>query len=194
MGRWAEAFQASLDSRDTADTVDTSSGEPAAVRPCGSSVNSVTRQERAEPREIGLPRDLVSTESAVSCPAKSGAEAGAPGVTAPQASAVGIWCERHGGEALEDYEPPPPPPDWPAGRAPPTEYNRQIEDGYRRAALRRPPSWWWAEAGRPTAGAICSCCGGQRWWSALADQRGWCCRTCHPPDHLPANSVQEVRT
>jgi hypothetical protein len=42
MGRWAEAFQASLVSRDTADTVDTSSGEPVAARPCVSSVSSVT--------------------------------------------------------------------------------------------------------------------------------------------------------
>jgi len=31
--------------------------------------------------------------------------------------------------------------------------NREIMDGYHRAALRRPPSWWRAEAHRPTPGA-----------------------------------------
>jgi hypothetical protein len=66
MGRWAEAFQASIDRRDTADTVDTSSAEPAKPGPSVSSVNSVTR-ERDTDTQVGVPAsDLVSAVSAVS--------------------------------------------------------------------------------------------------------------------------------
>jgi hypothetical protein len=27
----------------------------------------------------------------------------------------------------------------------------------------------------------------------LADRRGWRCCTCHPPDHLQASAIEEVR-
>jgi hypothetical protein len=68
-------------------------------------------------------------------------------------------------------------------------------NGYARAALQRPPSWFAEAPQRPTAGAWCSCCRGQRWWSD--DGRGWCCMTCHPPPPaLPGQGarIMEVGT
>ncbi|MDA8250528.1 MAG: hypothetical protein M0Z28_15330 [Rhodospirillales bacterium] len=68
-------------------------------------------------------------------------------------------------------------------------------DGYARAALQRPPSWFADAPHRPTAGAWCSCCRGQRWWSR--DGRGWCCMSCHPPPPaLPGQGtrIREART
>jgi hypothetical protein len=109
MGRWAEAFQASMASHDTADTVDTSSGEPATGRPCVSSVNSVTRQEGATPQQTGSPSDLVSTVSAVSRSTTKAVDAGALDI---QSAAVAAWCERRAAEALDGYEPQPTPPEW----------------------------------------------------------------------------------
>ena len=67
--------------------------------------------------------------------------------------------------------------------------------GYVRAALQRPPSWFADAPHRPTAGAWCSCCRGQRWWSN--DGRGWCCAACNPPPPaLPGQGwrIMEVRT
>jgi hypothetical protein len=186
MGRWAEAFQAAIVSRDTADSVDTSSAQPTAAKPCVNSVNSVnsvTRQERPESQETALPRDLVSTESAVSCPALNEINAGTDDTSASAGAAVEAWCEQRAAEALDGYEPPPPAPDWPDGRAPPPEFNRQIAGGYRRSALGRPPSWWRAEAHRPTPGAICSCCDGQR-----VGGRSWridACRSLAPHRSCP---------
>jgi hypothetical protein len=60
-------------------------------------------------------------------------------------------------------------------------------------ALQRPPSWSEAAA-LPPAGAWCSCCRGQRWWSEAREPTGWRCYTCHPPAHLPAEAVREMRT
>jgi hypothetical protein len=99
------------------------------------------------------------------------------------------WAENSAADAPEAPELV---PDWP-GR----EHerwllvHRQWLDSYRRAALRQAPSWWRrAEAHRPTPGATCSCCGGQRWWSE--DQRGWRCWTCHPPSRLPTHVISEI--
>jgi hypothetical protein len=61
-----------------------------------------------------------------------------------------------------------------------------------RAVLRHLPSWWRADEHQPAADASCSCCFGVHWWTR--DGRGWCCWTCHPPDHLPATAVMEVTT
>jgi hypothetical protein len=61
------------------------------------------------------------------------------------------------------------------------------------AGRRRPPAWSGAAA-LPSAGAWCSCCRGQRWWSEARDPKGWRCHACHPPTHLGANNVRDVRT
>ena len=77
---------------------------------------------------------------------------------------------------------------------PAATHGRQVA-AMRSAALQRPPSWFADAPHRPTAGAWCSCCRGQRWWSD--DGRGWCCMTCHPPPPaLPGQGarIMEVRT
>lgn len=63
-------------------------------------------------------------------------------------------------------------------------------DAYMRAALQRPVSWA-DPAARPSPGAFCSCCKGNRWWG---NAQGWRCWQCHPPDGLPKSSVIEVTT
>jgi hypothetical protein len=62
------------------------------------------------------------------------------------------------------------------------------------AGMQRPPAW--SDAGAwPTPGCRCARCGSGRWWCEVGEApRGWRCRTCHPPDHLPADAVREVRT
>ena len=65
--------------------------------------------------------------------------------------------------------------------------------GLRAAALQR-PSAWSGGAALPSAGAWCSCCRGQRWWSEARDPTGWRCLQCHPPHHLGASDVREMRT
>ena len=96
-------------------------------------------------------------------------------------------------EALNGYEEPGLTADWQEqDREQLQSVSRAIAGGYLSAALQRPPSWWRAEAHRPTPGATCSCCHGQRWWSR--DGCGWCCCTCHPPVHLASGAVTEVRT
>jgi hypothetical protein len=96
-------------------------------------------------------------------------------------------------EALDGDETPEPAAEWQEQDCERVRsVSRAIADGYLRAALQRPPSWWRTEAHRPTPGATCSCCHGQRWWSR--DGCGWCCCTCHPPDHLAVSAVTEVRT
>jgi hypothetical protein len=65
-----------------------------------------------------------------------------------------------------------------------------------RISLQRPPSWADPTA-RPSPGAFCSCCRGQRWWCEIKCRRrqsGWRCWTCHPPDHLAAGDVECVTT
>ena len=85
-------------------------------------------------------------------------------------------------EALNEYEPPTFELDWLA--------QDEITAAYLRASLQRPPSWCWAAEHRPTPGAFCACCGGQRWWSR--DQLGWCCSVCHP--FVTGMAVQEVQS
>lgn len=51
----------------------------------------------------------------------------------------------------------------------------------------------------PAPGAWCSCCSrreqsGGRWWQPRGGDGGWRCWPCHPPDHLPASEIVEVRT
>lgn len=65
--------------------------------------------------------------------------------------------------------------------------------GLRAATLQRPTSWSDAAA-MPSIGAWCSCCRGQRWWCEARDPKGWRCAQCHPPSHLPADAVREMRT
>ena len=67
MGKWADAFQAHIQARDTADTGDTSpGGPPAAFRGSVNSVSSVTAtDEQTGGRQVPS-SDLVSSVSAVS--------------------------------------------------------------------------------------------------------------------------------
>jgi hypothetical protein len=59
--------------------------------------------------------------------------------------------------------------------------------------VKRPVSW--ADAtDEPTPGNFCSCCRSRRWWRETHKPSGWCCWTCHPPDHLPPEGVTEVTT
>ena len=55
MGRWADAFQAHIQPRDTADTADTSSGNAAAL---GQSVNSVRSVTPKKEPDTGHPHPL----------------------------------------------------------------------------------------------------------------------------------------
>lgn len=71
-----------------------------------------------------------------------------------------------------------------------TESPPDVFDGYMRAAMQRPVSWV-NPAARPSPGAFCSCCKGNRWWG---DTRGWRCWTCHPPSGLAESEFVEVRT
>jgi hypothetical protein len=79
-----------------------------------------------------------------------------------------------------------------------------LRDGLLTGAHMRPPAW---DGDAPPRGAWCSCCGrhapqaGGRWWEPRRPRSdgtgtgpGWRCWTCHPPDHLSAADVREVRT
>jgi hypothetical protein len=65
--------------------------------------------------------------------------------------------------------------------------------GSRAAGSQRPPAWP-EPAGPPPLGAWCFCCGGRRWWRERQEPRGWRCWTCHPPDHLAPEQVDDART
>ena len=72
-------------------------------------------------------------------------------------------------------------------------YQQPRAAGRQATALQQPPSW--AGASRPPpAGAWCSCCRGQRWWSEARDPAGWRCGQCHPPAHLPPDAVRKIQT
>ena len=86
----------------------------------------------------------------------------------------------------------PDPDDDPALHAVAVRLDAALIEGYRRAALRRPPSL--PIEAPPGAGCTCTLCGGQRWWCERVEPSGWRCRTCYPPDHLPAEDVRELRT
>jgi hypothetical protein len=36
-------------------------------------------------------------------------------------------------------------------------------------------------------------CRGQQWWCEAVAPKGWRCWQCHPPDHLDAEAVREMR-
>jgi len=40
------------------------------------------------------------------------------------------------------------------------------------------------------AGGWCTCWYGTRWWTKRGAPYGWCCGTCHPPDHLKPEQVR----
>lgn len=46
----------------------------------------------------------------------------------------------------------------------------------------------------PVAGDRCTVCRGACWWAERTEPKGWRCRTCVPPDHLPAEAVRTVGT
>jgi hypothetical protein len=80
----------------------------------------------------------------------------------------------------------------------PAREHRRLVSGYLAAGLQRPPSWANPSA-VPMQGAWCSCCSrheqaGGRWWREAVNPSGWCCWTCHPPDHLSPDAVVERRT
>jgi hypothetical protein len=107
--------------------------------------------------------------------------------------AIVAWAEGAAAEALDGYQAPAPLADRPDSEHEHLHLgNQETADGYRRAALCRPPSWWRAEAHIPTPGVKCTCCDGRRWWTR--DELGWCCATCHPPSHLPADATRTVHT
>ncbi len=71
---------------------------------------------------------------------------------------------------------------------------RRMVRGLLDAAMQRPPAWFDPGA-RPTPGCRCTRCRGGRWWCEAGEApHGWRCWACHPPDHLPADAVREVRT
>ena len=51
--------------------------------------------------------------------------------------------------------------------------------GLSKAALLRPSKWGRDQPCRPAAGATCSTCKGQHWWSP--DEHTWCCASCFAP-------------
>ena len=67
-----------------------------------------------------------------------------------------------------------------------------LRDGLLSAAMKRPPAWA-DNMAEPSRGAVCSCCGGRRWWG---DRLGWRCATCHPRprDYRPSGRWREVQT
>jgi hypothetical protein len=84
------------------------------------------------------------------------------------------------------------------GPAIPPEDHLAALAGFLDAGLARPPAWSESES-IPPPGAWCTCCGrterrSGRWWRERDRASGWCCRTCHPPDHLPPAAVVEVLT
>jgi hypothetical protein len=62
---------------------------------------------------------------------------------------------------------------------------RRAMSGPGAPSLQRHPST--AGTALPTPGARCSCCYGIRWWRARSMSYGWCCGSCHPPDHLKSD-------
>jgi hypothetical protein len=59
----------------------------------------------------------------------------------------------------------------------------------------RPPGFLaqmtsWADPTLPQPGAWCRACHGTRWWTERHEPKGWCCMTCHPPDHRPVEAIR----
>ena len=59
---------------------------------------------------------------------------------------------------------------------------------------RKQPVSWSEPADVPLPGDTCGCCRGGRWWCETERPKGWRCWACHPPDHLRARAVRELRT
>lgn len=55
------------------------------------------------------------------------------------------------------------------------------------------PTAWSNPTDLPLTGDRCGC-GGRCWWTTKQRPDGWCCSTCHPPVHLPAEAIHEVTT
>jgi hypothetical protein len=85
------------------------------------------------------------------------------------------------------------PPPAPYGRFEPIVSQSSSEAAYARTPVQRPVSWA-DPMDSPTPGNFCSCCRSRRWWCEARKPTGWCCWTCHPPDHLAPEQVVEVRT
>ena len=52
----------------------------------------------------------------------------------------------------------------------------------------------WDGISMPRPAQTCFCCGSRRYWTEAQRNRGWRCRTCHPPDHLAPEAVTELHT
>jgi hypothetical protein len=156
MGRWADAFEARMRTRDTNDTVDTSSGNLPATGRSVSSVISVTVPKDRNEQAPDQRDEHVSPVSAVS---RADDELHVASV-GPSRSTLSY-------SSPQSTDAPTP--------------------------VKRPVSW--ADAtDEPAPGDSCSCCKGCRWWRETHKPTGWCCWTCHPPDHLPSERVTEART
>jgi hypothetical protein len=153
MGRWADAFQACIRTRDTADTVDTSSAELSST---GQSVSSAMPSARGCAGLLDQLGEQVSTVSAVSDPKQ---------MLHPASR----------------------------GRCEPVLPRSPSEAADTPTPVQRPVSWA-NPMDRPAPGSFCSCCRSRRWWSETHRSSGWCCWTCHPPDHLPLDAVIQIRT
>jgi hypothetical protein len=81
----------------------------------------------------------------------------------------------------------------PHGRYEQTVPQSSSEAADARTPVQRPVSWA-DPMDRPTPGSFCSCCRSHRWWCENHAPTGWCCWTCHPPDHLPRGAVIRIRT
>jgi hypothetical protein len=168
-----------------------------AAAPLPASLLAEARQHRkaiaaalaADAHDLPRPRDVVSPWGFTAAERRAALALLRPQPAAPDEPAPLI--ERAGAEALDGYETSEPIHDGPEPESDRLDgLNRQIADGCYRAALQRPPSWWRAETHRPPPGATCSCCHGLRWWSR--DRRGWCCWTCHPPDHSAGPAIRQI--
>jgi hypothetical protein len=63
-----------------------------------------------------------------------------------------------------------------------------------RVVARPQRAGWSDDTVVPPDGCIFTCCKSQQWWRERDVSKGWCCWTCHPPDHLPRNGFIGVTT
>ena len=75
----------------------------------------------------------------------------------------------------------------------PSSGDPAASDAFAGWGVRRPPSWSERHT-RPAGGCLCACCWGRRWWTDAHNAKGWCCWTCHPPTHLSAGTVIDIRS
>jgi hypothetical protein len=55
-------------------------------------------------------------------------------------------------------------------------------------SLQQPPST--SDVDPPPPGGVVHLLLGPRWWTKRGAPYGWCCRWCHPPDHLKPGQVR----